>query len=393
MPPKKPNAPSKKTEEKKKAKVVEDKTFGLKNKKGTKQQKFIQQVNKNVKSGGDPIQKKIDDQRKKDKEKKEQEAKDKAMVQELFTPIIDKVDKSVDPKSVLCPMFKQSVCAKGLKCKYSHDLNIGRKVEKRNLYVDSRDVEEGEMDEGKLKELIDAKEGQGEKTKPKTAIICKHFLEAVEGNKYGWFWKCPSGDKCIYRHALPEGYVLKKDMKKEDKGDEISIEELVEKQRAALGSNLTKITYVTFLAWKKRKLAERKKTEQKKQAKKKKDATSGRSGGLTGMDMFRFNPNLGTGDAELEEGDEGMDLSGLPADEAEEGAAEVVYKTWTLEGVQQVQIDEAEEVKAKEMANGAVEGGAVGGADAVPIDENLFDADDAELDDLEEDLEELDISQ
>jgi len=35
----------------------------------------------------------------------------------------------------------------------------------------------------------------------------------------------------------------------------------------------------------------------------------------------------------------------------------------------------------------------VGGADAVPIDENLFDADDAELDDLEEDLEELDISQ
>merc|ERR1712088_321247 len=46
MPPKKANAPSKKTQEKKKAKVVEDKTFGLKNKKGSKQQKFIEQVNK-----------------------------------------------------------------------------------------------------------------------------------------------------------------------------------------------------------------------------------------------------------------------------------------------------------------------------------------------------------
>ena len=42
MPPK--NQPSKKTENKQKEKVIEDKTFGLKNKKGAKQQKFIQQV-------------------------------------------------------------------------------------------------------------------------------------------------------------------------------------------------------------------------------------------------------------------------------------------------------------------------------------------------------------
>jgi len=51
MPPKKAGA-SKKTEEKKKARVIEDKTFGLKNKKGAKQQKFIEQVEKQVKSGG-----------------------------------------------------------------------------------------------------------------------------------------------------------------------------------------------------------------------------------------------------------------------------------------------------------------------------------------------------
>ena len=40
MPPKKQGA-SKKTEAKKKEKLIEDKTFGLKNKKGSKQQKFI----------------------------------------------------------------------------------------------------------------------------------------------------------------------------------------------------------------------------------------------------------------------------------------------------------------------------------------------------------------
>lgn len=42
MPPK--NAPSKKAEQKKKEKIIEDKTFGLKNKKGAKTQKYVQQV-------------------------------------------------------------------------------------------------------------------------------------------------------------------------------------------------------------------------------------------------------------------------------------------------------------------------------------------------------------
>ena len=44
MPPKKPPATSKKNENKNKAKTIEDKTFGLKNKKGGKAQKFIAQV-------------------------------------------------------------------------------------------------------------------------------------------------------------------------------------------------------------------------------------------------------------------------------------------------------------------------------------------------------------
>ena len=46
MPPK--NATSKKTEQKAKQKVIEDKTFGLKNKKGGKNQKYIAQVEKQV---------------------------------------------------------------------------------------------------------------------------------------------------------------------------------------------------------------------------------------------------------------------------------------------------------------------------------------------------------
>lgn len=107
MPPKKApvGGPSKKTESKKKEKVIEDKTFGLKNKKGAKQQKFIQQVEKQVKSGGlHPLNDKERDAKKLEKEKKLKEAKE---INALFKPVIvQKIDKDADPKSIICAFFK-----------------------------------------------------------------------------------------------------------------------------------------------------------------------------------------------------------------------------------------------------------------------------------------------
>ena len=49
-----------------------------------------------------------------------------------------KIPFGVDPKTLLCAFFKAGQCEKGAKCKFSHDLNVGRKVEKRNLYEDNR---------------------------------------------------------------------------------------------------------------------------------------------------------------------------------------------------------------------------------------------------------------
>jgi hypothetical protein len=37
---------------------------------------------------------------------------------------VDETGEVVDPKTILCPMFKAGVCAKGRKCKNSHDMNI-----------------------------------------------------------------------------------------------------------------------------------------------------------------------------------------------------------------------------------------------------------------------------
>jgi len=46
-----------------------------------------------------------------------------------------------------------------------------------------------DWDEDKLAEVINKKHGAEKATT--TDIICKHFLDAVENNKYGWFWECP----------------------------------------------------------------------------------------------------------------------------------------------------------------------------------------------------------
>lgn len=320
MPPKaaKP-ATSKKTEMKKKEKVIEDKTFGLKNKKGAKMQKFVQQVEKQVKFGNNVKASKVDPLKGKKKEDEEDLTKD------LFKPVIVQktLDKNVDPKSVVCAFFKQGQCTKGDKCKFSHDLAVERKGEKRNLYVDERKDEEETMedwDEAKLEEVVNKKHG---KLKPTTDIICKFFLDAVEGNKYGWFWECPNGnDKCHYRHALPPGFVLKKDKKKLkelEKENAITLEELIEDERRKLdSSNCTKVTLDSFLAWKRKKRRERKEQLEKEREQKRKDFKMGRSVGLSGREMFDFDPSLVAAEDDVGDDEASFDISALKREDAGE---------------------------------------------------------------------------
>jgi hypothetical protein len=367
MPPKPaPSKPSKKTEAKKKEKVIEDKTFGLKNKKGAKQQKFIQQVEKQVKSGGQPV-KRVEDPKKK--------PVDELDIKDIFKPVTQtqKIEKGADPKSVLCAFFKQGQCAKGDKCKFSHDLTIERKAEKRSLYDDVRTEDTMDLwDDAKLQEVVEKKHGEAERGMPKTDIICKFFLDAVEKSKYGWFWECPNGADCHYRHALPPGFLLKKDKIKEIK-NEISLEDLIEKERAALGSSLTKVTLATFIAWKKRKIEQKRQDNLQEEEKKKADFKAGRQVGLSGRDMFTFNPNMAIETDDYEEGDAAWD--GVREEDGSEDEnieyRELDTATWEMT---------EEEAAAAQIADLKLK-------EEVPIDEDLFLDDDLD-ESLDEDEEE-----
>lgn len=267
--------PPKKKQQQQPAKKKEnvDKTFGMKNKnKSTKVQKFIKQVQLQQ----DP--QKEDLKRKKLEEKKLKEAAE-AERRALFNPVIDqKVRAGVDPKTVLCAMFKIGNCNKGTRCKFSHDLNIGRKVEKRDLYQDVREEKEADTmdtwDEEKLRSVIISKHGNPRTTTDK---VCKYFIEAVENGKYGWFWVCPNGgDKCMYKHSLPEGFVLKtkeqKRMEREalEKQPKITLEEFIETERDRLDKrNLTPITAENFAEWKKNHVISKINSENQRESKKK----------------------------------------------------------------------------------------------------------------------------
>ncbi|KAI5959481.1 TMA46 [Candida pseudojiufengensis] len=321
MPPKKKQGqPSDKNKAKAKAKSAEDKAFGMKNKnKSKKVQQQINQLQAGV-DGGLAKRKEAEAKRKAEEKKAAEEAKREAA--KLFGIQQQKVPFGVDPKSIFCEFFKQGVCTKGNKCKFSHDPNVGRKDVKKDLYTDARDEKEQDTmdtwDEDKLRSVILSKHGNPKTTTDK---VCKYFIDAVENGKYGWFWVCPNGgNECKYKHSLPPGFVLKtKEQKRLEKlaaenEPKITLEEFLELERSKLDkTSFTPINMDTFKKWK---IDQKLKKENQKQEDEKK---SGRRP-LTGRQVIleKFSNKYYT---EEDDGDESWDLSqfksSLPDDSTE----------------------------------------------------------------------------
>ena len=127
-------------------------------KKGAQAQKQIQQIQSQAAQAKTPEQKRKEAekaQREKDKAASEQVKRENA---ELFKPVqVQKVPFGVDPKTVVCIFYKQGNCEKGKKCKFSHDLSVERKGEKKNLYQDTR---EGEDEAKKKDDMAEWDEGE-----------------------------------------------------------------------------------------------------------------------------------------------------------------------------------------------------------------------------------------
>lgn len=207
--------------------------------------------------------------------------------------------KDEDPKSILCAYFKQGLCQKGKKCKFSHDLDVEKKTEEIDIYTDQRmqifdnsttEDDMKEWDEKKLAEVVKLQEGKYKNQKP-TEIICKYFLDAVENRRYGWKWLCPNGMSCIYRHCLPPNYVLKRDQVVQKKDDDFILEEQLEQERSKITHEKgTPVTLEKFLAWK----ADKKKKKEEEIEKKRKEEAkkTGKQGlnVLSGKALFKYDP-------------------------------------------------------------------------------------------------------
>ncbi|KAL2257411.1 hypothetical protein VTK26DRAFT_208 [Humicola hyalothermophila] len=264
-------------------KIVEDKTFGMKNKKGAVAKRAIAQMQSSMQASGNAEKKRRDAERAaREAEKKAAEAAKREAEMLLNKPVqVQKVPFGVDPKTVVCIFFKKGNCEKGKKCKFAHDLEVERKVEKKNVYQDTRAEDEekkrqetsADWDEEKLRSVVLSKKGNQRTTTDK---VCKYFIQAIEDGKYGWFWVCPNnGDKCMYKHALPPGFVLKtKEQRAAEKAmldksplKTLTIEEFLESERHKLTGTLTPVTPETFAKWKKERLDKKAAEEQLRKAK------------------------------------------------------------------------------------------------------------------------------
>ncbi|KAF7300825.1 Translation machinery-associated protein 46 [Mycena kentingensis (nom. inval.)] len=319
--------PPKKQQQASSSKVKEDKTFGMKNKnKSAKVQKQVAIIQQQSALAG-KSKATLEKEREKDlraKQKLEEEKRKKEEA-ELFKPVqvAQKVPFGVDPKTVLCAYYKAGHCDKGNKCKFSHNRDVERKVEKKNLYADSREEKMADTmdkwDQEKLQQVVLSKAGNPRTT---TDIVCKHFIQAIETQRFGWFWECPNGDNCMYRHALPPGFVLKSERKAAEeaaKANVISIEEFLEVERHKLGSNLTPVTPESFAIWKRTRMDKKQaEIEAMKKAKDTQNA-AGKSSGLSGRDLFEYNPEWFEDDDE--EADDGWDLDKYRREKEDEDAA------------------------------------------------------------------------
>jgi hypothetical protein len=143
---------------------------------------------------------------------------------------------------------------------------------------------------------------------------------------------------CQYRHALPPGFVLKsqrKALEEAEKANQISLEEFLEvevrpctirittiksepfiggvhdshTQRHKLGSNLTPVTRESFAKWKQTRMNKKEAEADALRKVKDSQAAAGKSSGMSGRDLFQYNPEWFHDSDDSDEEGEDWDLA------------------------------------------------------------------------------------
>jgi len=99
---------------------------------------------------------------------------------------------------------------------------------------------------------------------------------------------------CHYRHCLPPGFVLRKDLTKEQEENKISIEEEIDNERDKVErASGTMITLERFLKWKEQRRVRKEKEEEIKVKEEIKKAQSkGKQHLISGRALFAYDPML-----------------------------------------------------------------------------------------------------
>lgn len=146
------------------------------------------------------------------------------------------------------------------------------------------------------------------------------------------------------RHALPPGFVLKSQRKKDEEAEkqrEISMEEFLETERHKLPPNpRTPVTVESFKKWKETRMNKKEAELEASRKAKEVQAQAGKSAGMSGRDLFTFNPLL----LEEQDGEGGSDGDGDGDDD-----------DWDLDDYRrkaQAERDEAERKRLEALSGG-----------------------------------------
>ena len=135
---------------------------------------YVQQLQKSAQTGpkAGPTAEEL---RKQKKKLEEEQARELASLFACVAIKQPKLQPGVDPKSVVCEFFRAGQCAKGFKCKYSHDLAVERKTRKIDLFSDMRGGADGEEEEG----MEDWDQGETREFSPPLLFsFCLFYLSA-----------------------------------------------------------------------------------------------------------------------------------------------------------------------------------------------------------------------